>query len=298
MSKILILGTFDGVHRGHAALLARGVQLQQELHAQPTGITFTPHPAQVLGKSVSLLTLPEERRRRMEAAGVCVEEIPFDRAFAAMRPEEYLAFLKQTQDPAALVIGANHTFGAQGSGSAKDLVAFAHRNGIRVFVEPAVTFAGEPISSTRIRQALLQGDILSANEMLGYSYTVRGSVVNGHAVGRKIGFPTANLQTDPQKALPGRGVYVTVASVDGSKYCAITNIGLRPTVHDGGGQSVESFLLNFSGDLYRKTISLRFLHRLRDEQTFPSLEALQQQLAQDAAIARAYVKTLPERGIL
>lgn len=298
MKRILILGTFDGVHRGHKALLKKGEELQNELFAVPTVITFSPHPAQVLGRKVNLLTLPAERKKLLEEQGACVEQILFDEVFAAMSAEQYIDFLCRNYDPAAIIVGANHTFGAKGSGTPKLIVSLAAKYGYRVFVEPSVIYEQQPISSTRIREALQAGHITRANEMLGYCYGISGIIESGQAIGRTIGFPTANLAMNLQKALPGQGVYVTIAVSEGKKYCAITNIGVRPTVTQHGEQTIESFLLNFDGELYAKEISLRFLHWLRPEKKFANMKALSMQLAQDAAIARAYVSSLKEKNIL
>ena len=298
MKRILILGTFDGVHRGHQALLQKGKELQNELSAIPTVVTFSPHPALVLGKKVKLLTLPKERRGLLEKQGVCVEEILFDEVFAAMPAQQYIDFLCRNYDPAAIIVGANHTFGAKGSGTPKLIVSMAAKYGYKVFIEPSVGYEQQPISSTRIREALQLGHIMKANEMLGYYYGISGTVEGGQRIGRTIGFPTANLAADPQKILPGQGVYVTIAKSGEKKYCAITNIGVRPTVALHGEQTVESFLLNFDGELYEKEISLRFVHWLRPEKKFPDMKALSVQLAQDAAVARAYVSYLKETDIL
>ncbi len=284
---VLALGMFDGVHRGHAALLAEGLELAQALGAPLTVCTFEPHPLAVLRPEarISRLTTLPERAALMARYGVdslCVHR--FTREVAALAPEDFLRRVEEIYRPLALVCGYNYTYGQFGRGNGSSLRAWGEACGLTVRVVPEVRVDGEAVSSTRVRASLEEGDVERANALLGYHWPLGGRVISGKHLGRKLGFPTANIQPPKDKLLPAFGVYLCMAQTKGGDYPAMVNIGEHPTA-PGGGVTVEANLLNHDVSLYGQNVRLVFLRRLRDERRFPSLEALEEQLRLDRAEA-------------
>ena len=270
--SVTALGCFDGTHKGHAALFARTVALADALDAVPAVFTFSDFlPA----KGAPLSTL-EERLSAMEAAGIRTVFLSRFEEVRHLSPEEFIEnVLKDGIGAAGTVCGFNYRFGAGAKGNAETLrAAFAHAEQVE-----AVTFEGTPISSTRIREAITAGAVEKAGEMLGRPYTVSGTVLHGKALGQSLGFPTANIA--PVTLLPKRGVYKTAVRVDGREYVGLTDVGVRPTVEKTEEVRTETFLLDFEGDLYEKSLSVSFLYRLRDEMRFESGDALRAQIKKD-----------------
>ncbi len=280
---VLALGMFDGVHRGHQALLAKGLQEAQALGSELAVCTFEPHPLAVLKPEaqVSRLTTLPERAALMAHYGVdslCVHR--FTRQVAALPPEEFLRRVEELYHPLALVCGYNYTYGQFGSGNGERLKEWGEARGVAVHVVQEVRLDGDAVSSTRIRACLQQGDIEEANRLLGHHWSLSGRVVSGKHLGRTLGFPTANLRLPQNKQLPAYGVYLCEAQTPEGDYPAMVNIGDHPTA-PGGGVTIEAHLLRHREDLYGKNMRLVFLRRLREERRFPSLEALEEQLRED-----------------
>lgn len=321
------IGNFDGLHRGHQRVIqpilnfacasnACEWQLQspslsvgedtnlsnQNVHTYRTVVTFNPHPQEFFtGQRRTLLTPLNEKVQQLSVWGVeQLMLLPFDRELAALSPQEFVeTILVQQLRSQRISVGEDFRFGWQRSGTATDLQAIAANFGIPVTIVPLHTCEGERISSSSIRQALEQGDLQRAQALLGRPYILTGSVVKGQQLGRTIGFPTANLQLPPEKFLPRQGVYAVRVFIEEagellsrgavpllSGGAGVMNIGSRPTVN-GMYPSVEVHLLDWSEDLYGKTLTVQLQKFLRPEQKFASLEALKAQIQVDCAIARS-----------
>ena len=280
---IFALGFFDGVHLGHWALLNACRDLAEKHGCRAGVVTFTAHPdALVLGKAPVLLTTTEDRKRLLQAYGAeSVWEIPFDKEIMSTHWSDFLAQLVQA-GAAGFVCGDDFRFGAGGVGTAKKLAAFCESRNMPCAIVPEQIMDGSRISSTRIRELLEAGEVAAANRLLGHAHILSGIVTEGKQLGRKLGFPTANLLLPDGVLIPKRGVYATKVTADGKTYLAVTNIGTRPTVN-GQGVNAECHLIDFAGDLYGKEITVAFYDFLRPEQKFADLDALKSQIASDVA---------------
>ena len=287
---VLVLGTFDGVHRGHQALLMKGGELAAE-HGCPLAVcTYSPHPLQVLlpERAPRQLTTMAEKAALMASFGVdelCVTSFTQERAGQA--PEDYLAELWQTYRPVAVVCGYNFTFGRGGMGTGETLRLFGQEHGFETVIVPEVQVEGVAVSSTRVRQALQAGDLALATRLMGHAYTLTGRVADGKHIGRTMGFPTANVTAPKGKALPTFGVYACWLETGGAVFPAVVNVGRHPTLPEGH-VTVEAYALDARLSLYGKRVRLTFLKFQRPERRFEGMEALQAQIAQDAAECRAF----------
>ncbi len=278
---VVALGMFDGVHLGHRALMSRLQEDAKLLHAIPAVYTFSNHPLEVLGGSVRLLSGIRERNMLLRSLGAEeLESVPFTREMAALSPEAFVDLLTAQWDVRGLVVGYNYTCGDRGAGTPETLREIGKRRGFTVSVVEPVLLEGEPVSSTRIRESVERGDISLANRLLKRRYTLSGTVVQNKRIGSRIGFPTANIDANPKRAIPADGVYATFASVDGGIYRAVTNIGTNPTVN-GDKLTIETHLIDFHADIYGQSLSISFRKRLRGELMFDSLEALKEQIRLD-----------------
>ncbi|HWQ59191.1 MAG TPA: bifunctional riboflavin kinase/FAD synthetase [Clostridia bacterium] len=282
------LGTFDGVHPGHAAILARAVEAARKDGLDPLVYTFSHHPMAAFGKQPPLLMTDEAR---LEALGAfcAVAADDFTPQFAAMEPRAFLEMLVFRFHMRRAVAGYNYTFGKNGTGDTALLSALGRELGFAVDVVQPVLFLGEPLSSTRIRAALEAGEVALAAKMLQRPYALAGTVAPNKGIGRSIGFPTANLTDIEGLVLPKDGVYATRAAVCGKTYAGVTNVGSNPTV-GGEKTTVETHLIGFSGDIYGETLRIEFVERLRGEMKFDGLEALRARIALDAAKAAELLK--------
>jgi riboflavin kinase/FMN adenylyltransferase len=287
------LGNFDGIHLGHRQVIVPVLNIDNSL--RPTVVTFNPHPkAFFTGETRSLLTPQAEKVLHLEAIGVeQLVLLPFDRELAKLTPQQFVEEILVNQIQARHVsIGADFCFGCQRSGTAEDLQAIAATFGISVTIVSLLRLHGIRISSTAIRDALISGDLQTANQMLGRPYRLVGQVVKGQQIGRTIGFPTANLQRAEDKLVPRQGVYgVRVSGVAESSILGVMNIGNRPTVN-GLSQTIEVHLLDWSGDLYGKTLSVELEEFIRPEQKFASLDDLKAQIKVDCEAARTALTAL------
>ena len=298
-NAVVTSGTFDGVHVGHQRILGRLREVAAASGGPSVVITYWPHPRLVLGPPPShpellelqLLNTLEERIAKLAGFGVeYLLIVPFTREFAQWTSEEYIqSLLVQTVGAQQLVIGYDHRFGKNREGGFDYLSQNADRYGLTVEEIPRADVDAVGVSSTRIRQALRQGDVATANRYLGYHYPLTGRVVHGQKLGRTIGYPTANLAaTEPLKLVPARGIYAVWAiTAAGTRHRAMLSIGVRPTIGQDLEQTIEVNLLDFSGDLYDQLLTLEFVAWLRAEEKYDGLDALTAQLALDAQATRA-----------
>src|SRR3712207_2618274 len=278
---VLTLGVFDGLHLGHQLIIRTVVERARAVAAVPTVITFDPHPRAVLHPEAAPPLL-QTFDQKIEAFGVLgVEQtivIRFTREFAQGAAEEFLQDVVRDRLQAREVyLGRGFAFGRNREGNSGMLRAASERLGFRAEEVPEVRLRGRRISSSRIRTLLAEGRVGQARRMLGRPYGVEGRVVRGRERGRLLGFPTANLQ--PQnRVIPRGGVYVTATLIDGLWRRSVTNVGTRPTFDERGDPTVETYVMNWTGDLYGDVVRVRFLHRLRDEKKFDSLADLKRQI--------------------
>lgn len=295
---VLVLGMFDGVHRGHQALLMRGGELSQEMDFPLNVLCFEPHPLQVLApeKAPPLLNTLPEKARIMQSFGVdnlCITT--FDPARAEQSAEDFMAEMVDTYAPVVVVCGFNFTFGKAGAGNGRMLREYGKKHGFRTVVVSEVIVEGATVSSTRIRRLLGEGDIPMVNRLLGTAYTLSGMVEDGKHLGRTLGFPTANVRIPRHKALPAYGVYdCWMETADGAFHPSVVNVGRHPTLPEGH-VTVEAHVLTADGeglDLYGQHVRLSFLRYQRGEIRFDSKEDLQTQITCDVQDARAYFAKL------
>lgn len=288
--KIFALGFFDGVHLGHQVLLQKCRALADTNHCSAGVVTFTAHPeALVLGQAPQLINSVQDRKGLLLSYGMdSVLALPFDET---LRTTHWSAFLGQLEQlgAAGFVCGSDFRFGAGGSGTAKKLAAYCEKRQLPYAVVDQQLLDGVRVSSTHIRALLEAGDMAQAVRFLGHPHVLSGTVVPGKQVGRTIGVPTANLALPEGVLCPKHGVYACRIGIGARQYLAVTNVGSRPTVQ-GSGITVESFVLDFDGDLYGKHVTLVFYKYLRPEQKFASLEELRTQIDADAAQTQEFFK--------
>lgn len=295
---IYALGFFDGVHIGHAALLEACRHLAQQAECLAGVVTFAGHPdTLVLGRAPGLINTPRDRERLLRETFHMdqVVTLPFDTQMRAMPWQSFLTMLRNDHSAAGFVCGADFHFGYKGQGNADLLEAYSREAGLPFARVQDQTIDGIRVSSTYIRQQLESGDMATAVRFLGHPHMLTGKVIPGKQLGRRLGIPTANLLLPEGLAVPKFGVYACRVLLDGTYYPAVTNIGTRPTV-SGTGVTVEPWILDYSGDLYGREITLEFFRFLRPEQKFPSLEDLKQEILKNAEQTRALLAaTLSER---
>lgn len=300
--KVIALGFFDGVHLGHAALLKRVAQVAQDKGLLPAALTFDRHPGSALtGTAVPLLTTVDDRAALMERLYGIREEIvlPCGGGMLDTPWREFVTrFLVEEHQVAHVVAGEDFRFGRFGEGTVDKLRELCAQLGLGCDIIPKVKLDGITVSSTYIRKLVGAGELERANRFLGHPYGLTGRVEHGKKLGSRLGFPTVNLTPAPELLIPAHGVYAAkvwlLAGRAGSgeeergPYLAVTNIGIRPTVDDGNAVTVESFLLDFDGDLYGQALRLELYHRLRSERAFDDLEELRAEISRNVAQARAY----------
>lgn len=287
----LALGNFDGVHRGHRALIGLAVEKAREKGKASVVLTFDPHPAAVLapGAPPDLLTTQPQKEELIAGLGVdYLYFLPFSPALAALPPEDFVKdLLWPSFRPSLVAVGFNYSFGRGARGNPDLLEALGAKMGFEVVVLPPVKIGERIVSSTAVREALAAGEIGLARDMLGYWPTLAGRVVKGDGRGRTLGFPTANIAVPPDIKLPAYGVYACRMKLpDGAWRSGVANIGQRPTFGKGLSPTVEVYLLNFSGDLYGEEVRLELRAFLRPERAFADREELIAQMERDARSAR------------
>ncbi len=289
---VLTIGVFDGVHRGHQHLIGSTVRRARDIGWQSAVLTFDPHPDMVIHpeRERLYLTSLEERAELIADLGVdLLIVLPFTRDVMAQSAQQFMNQVRRAIALQELWIGWDFALGRQREGNVARLREIGQELGYSVHPVDAFAFAdGTPISSTRIRDLLRAGDVETAALLLGRPFSLRGPVMRGDQRGRTIGFPTANIMVAADHVVPGDGVYVCNALVNGQQYGAVTNIGLRPTF-DGKRRTVEAYLLDFVDDIYGETVRLDLRHRQRGEQKFDGIAALIAQIIADVAAARAWL---------
>jgi riboflavin kinase / FMN adenylyltransferase len=285
-NPVVTVGTFDGVHLGHRSILDRLCELATTTPGETVLVTFEPHPRIALKKeheNLKLLTTPEEKAELLEAAGIDHLVIfSFTEAFSKLKEHEFIrTYLVEKMHVSVVVVGYDHRFGFKRQGNYNSLSEFAHKFNFRVEEMPEKDIGCCAVSSTQIRNELTLGNILNANEMLGYQYFISGKVVEGDKQGRKLGFPTANIRLlNPYKQIPAHGVYAVKVKLDEKIYNGMCNIGTRPTF-DGKDETIEVNIFDLDADLYGKDIRMYFIDRLRAEKKFTDKNDLQQQIQKD-----------------
>lgn len=286
---VVTIGNFDGVHKGHQALLSAAVSKAAEIGGISVAVTFEPHPKRVLckGDHPPLITIHEQKRELIEACGIDVlVTVPFTKAFAALDAREFVqGCLVEKLGMKAFIVGGDYRFGRKREGDIDLMKAFAEELGFEVLSPTWVNVGEKRISSTRIREIISRGEVHRAPELLGRFYQVRGEVVSGRDRGGKLlGFPTANIQLNDELC-PASGVYAVSVTCSLGQFEGVANIGYSPTFDDHIF-TVEVHMLDFSGDIYGETIKVNMVEKLRDEKKFSGIEELSQQIEADVTKAR------------
>lgn len=284
---VATIGSFDGVHQGHRFVVSQVMEQAKMRGLASLVVTFSNHPLKVLRPDFQpqLLTLTEEKVELLQETGVDgISLLEFTKELSQLSAREFMQkILKQQLNVEVLIIGYDNHFGHDHK-SFEDYVEYGKELGITVLQNTELQ-ADFKASSTVVRNALNEGDITTANKVLGYSYYIKGKVINGFHIGRKIGFPTANIEVDADKLIPKNGVYCVKAL----GHIGMMNIGFRPTLDNGPQRSLEVHLLDFNGDLYGDEIKIEFLHFLREERKFENIDQLQQQLKLDEKECRRQI---------
>lgn len=284
----IALGSFDGLHKGHLELVKSVKELAEKNNSKSMVFTFLNHPREVIQKGFTFKYLMgnDEKKEILENLGIdkiVLEE--FDETLMKLSPEEFIKKLVNEYKVLGIVVGFNYRFGFKNIGDINLLRELGEKYNFLVKVIEPFMYEGEVVSSTRIRNSILEGNIILANHMLDKPYSLKGIVVGGKRLGRTIGFPTANLKVDSKYIIPKRGVYYTNVIYDGEIFRGITNIGNNPTVN-GTELTVETHILDFNKDIYNEGLKILFLDRIRDEKKFQSLDELVERLRKDKEIAR------------
>jgi riboflavin kinase / FMN adenylyltransferase len=295
---VVTVGNFDGVHLGHQTMLREVARRAGELGAPAVVVTFEPHPLKVLHpeRAPRMIQTLRQREEAIEACGIdALVLVPFTRDFSLTPAEDFIRdLLVKRLAVREVQVGEHFMFGRERGGNMNVLRRIGGETGFTVRGIPDVKDKAAAISSTRVRNALLEGDVASANALLGREYAMDGIIAKGDRMGRKIGFPTMNLKPD-NELYPKDGVYFTsvrIASFQRTFPC-VTNIGRRPTVYEDYATTIESFILDFSSDVYGERVRLSFFERVRDEQAFPSLLELTAQIKRDVEATRLYFQKNP-----
>lgn len=300
-NAVITIGSFDGVHSGHQAILNRINTLARRIDGESVVVTFHPHPRQIIypsDKTLRLLTNITEKTALLASYGVDnLVIVPFSVEFSQMSADEYiLKFLVELFRPRYIVIGYDHRFGLNRQGDVNYLRWYGKMAGYEVVEIEKQQVEDISVSSTKIRRALSEGDIQAANALLGHPFTLGGKVVHGAKIGAKIGFPTANVATgDAHKIVPRQGIYAVYVEHEGQRYKGMLYIGNRPTVEDAGHQSIEVNIFGFSGNLYGEHIQLSLIDFVRADVKFPKIEELKDQLAIDRLAAESMLRAHEER---
>ncbi|CAN5334521.1 bifunctional riboflavin kinase/FAD synthetase [soil metagenome] len=297
---VVTIGNFDGIHRGHQHLLSRVTARAKELNVPSLVVTFEPHPATILRPEHAppRIATPEEKFKRLHAAGIDeVVAIPFDRAFAALSPEEFLTLVADNVCPTDVYVGAGFRFGKMRAGDIGTIQQFGNQHGFDCHTVEPLSDEDGVISSSRLRASLLAGNVAAASKLLGRRYRLAGEVEHGMARGKDLGYPTANLNVPDGLCVPQDGIYAGYGHFDSQSNAAheaLIYIGTSPTFGDRP-RLVEVNILDFRGDLYGRGLEIEFVELIRGDQTFDTTEALITQMAQDETKARQVLSdTAPE----
>jgi riboflavin kinase/FMN adenylyltransferase len=295
---LLTVGVFDGVHLGHQRLMAELVGQASRRHLLAGVVTFRQHPEDILspGKSLPFLTDIETRTKLLKEEGVdFIVPLTFTKRLAGRGAREFIALLQKHLRMRGLVIGPDFALGKRREGDIEALRRLGKEMDFSITIVPPLEINGETVSSTAIRKAMADGDMKKVYELTGRYFSLHGKVVAGEGRGESLGFPTANLEVNSGQALPPDGVYAGVACVNGRVYQAMTNVGRNPTFGEHE-RTIESYLLDFSGDLYGRELSVAFVARLRDEKKFKNTDELKKQLVEDIKKGRIILDTAGAHG--
>jgi riboflavin kinase/FMN adenylyltransferase len=285
---VVALGNFDGVHMGHQEILRTAIELARPHRGAAFALTFDPNPAKVLApeRAPRMIMTPEDKLECLRVSGIdAVLVIEFSRAFSMVEPRDFVRdYLIKRIGARGVVVGHSVSFGHNRAGNAERMLALGAEMGLEVRVVGPVKITGIEVSSSRIREAIAAGDMRTAAQLLGRAHFLRGPVVHGRERGRKIGFPTANIQSRTE-CLPPDGVYATRLALDNGAYASITNIGMRPTFAEPE-RTIEAHVFDFDRDIYGADVRLEFIERIRPERKFESADALAAQIASDLKRAR------------
>ena len=291
-NPVVTIGTFDGVHLGHQRVIDRLKAYARKYNGESVIFTFYPHPRLVTSPgedNLRLLTTLEEKKQLFARSGIDHLIIfPFTLSFSQLSYQQFVKdILVDKMNTYCLVLGYDHRFGKNREGGFEYLKKCADEHRFKLEKLDALLIDELNVSSTKIREALQNGDIARANKYLGYPFTLHGKVIEGKRIGRKIGFPTANIESsDVHKLIPGYGVYAVEINLSGRKYSGMLNIGSRPTFNNNAdNRSIEVHIFDFGGDIYNKEITLIFMARIREERKFSGVEALSEQLKRDKKAA-------------
>jgi len=293
-STVVTIGTFDGVHIGHQEILKQLCEEAEASHLESVVLTFFPHPRMILQKEtdIKLINTIDERVQILSKSNIDHLIIhPFSKEFSKLSAYEYVnEILVKKLHIKKIIIGYDHRFGKNRNADINDLVEYGKEFDFEVIEITAQQLEEVSVSSTKIRNALNDGNIEQANSYLGYPFMLNGTVIYGKGIGKTLNFPTANLHVDEDyKLIPNNGIYIVKALINHQMVYGITSIGTNPTV-GGTERSIETFFLNFSDNLYDKKIELQFLNKIRDEQKFDSVKDLQKAIEEDEQFARNYLK--------
>jgi riboflavin kinase/FMN adenylyltransferase len=294
-NAVLTIGTYDGVHFGHQKIIRRITEIAKEIDGESVMLTFDPHPRLVLNpydERLKLISTIDEKIELLDSFGLNHLVIAeFSKEFASMEAEEYVEkILIKNFHPKRIVIGYDHRFGKDRKGDIELLRQLADKYHYEVEEIPAQTLDEISISSTKVRNALLEGDIQQANQFLAHPFTIKGRVVHGDKIGRVLGFPTANIEiSNPHKLIPASGVYAVKIKIENQFYKGALSIGYRETVFDNSKLTIEVFILDFNGDLYNKNLDMIFVDFIRPQIKYENWDLLKVQIEKDVANVRAMV---------
>ncbi len=281
----IAIGLFDGVHEGHRTLI-EDIEKQQGLFSLV--YTFDGKPNHAAYKNIYTLQEKEEIFADMKVDGFFLQE--FDETFSQLSKQEFIERLVGDFHARHITVGFDFRFGKNAEGTTEYLEEKSSKYGYTLHVMPRIEYHGEKVSSSYIRKLILAGDMRQTAKLMKRFYFVDGMIEKGNHLGSKIGFPTANISTD--KLLPQYGVYATIAQIDGELYRAVTNVGVKPTIKDDDTPNIETFILDFSGDVYNESMRVYFVDQIRREKAFANLEELQRQIAMDAQRAKELLRNL------
>ncbi|PKN73306.1 MAG: riboflavin biosynthesis protein RibF [Candidatus Cloacimonetes bacterium HGW-Cloacimonetes-3] len=292
--SVLTIGNFDGIHLGHQKLLVRMIEAAHSEGLQSVVLSYTVHPAFTLKAHAkpSVLCPAELKQRQLYSLGIdMVELLTFNSEFAKISASQFLyEYILPVWHPKLIVMGYDSHFGFKRTGDYHFLLQHADKNGFRVeYVEP-LEYRGSPISSSMIRELLAQGDILSANKLLGKPYRLLGEVGHGIGRGKGFGFPTANLiLSNPHQLIPREGIYLSRVHLEGATFFGLTNIGSSPTVKHSGVVEIETYIIGFTGDIYNRYMELELMRYLREERMFRNVEELITAMNLDLSLAESII---------
>lgn len=291
---VLALGNFDGLHLGHMKVLNKAVEVSKTLGAERAVLLFDEHPKKLLcGERPPMLMADDMKESYLEKIGFKIVKASFSE-FKDVSARDFVISLKKDLNVGAICCGFNYRFGKGGEGTAAKLSLLCGRLGIRLYLAGEASYEGEPISSTRIRAALESGNIKAANAMLGRDFSYNLTVVHGDGNGKKYGFPTINQVFDKGFVKPLNGVYCSVVTVDGKRYCGVTNIGVRPTVDGKCDPRSETNIVGFSEDIYGKNVQVELVEFIRPEKKFDGIDKLTEQIALDRELSE---KIIGQQGL-